>query len=333
MISIFLIIAARILGLLKTRRFLIILSLSLLIGLPWLLHIALNISSVSFHNTAKMPVRIYPVLTILFTIGLSIALVKIKKFKVPLMLLISLVPMSIFYPFRFWCAQGMTGLLVFAGIGLERIYSWTNELLLKTETTKKYAGFFLITLLLYLIFFSPCIYADKNGFHAKLSGSLPTSMFEGKEKDEEYALSRGVFDEKLFNILAEDVRDNSKKGEFIWSNNRYLSAMLWSLTTRPSLSNALLEVGKKNYSINITDAALLLIIDKPKDEFNIIYDKAKYYFNTIKIESEKDYKIYIMANKKDKGLPTQSAPKPLLSSCFAFALLGFYIFLMGMLKI
>lgn len=325
-ISIVFLILAKAFKVIETRRFTNLFLFSLLIGSPWIFHIIRNLSNISYQITASMPIRLYPVILIFFIIGLYKALKITKEYKIFITLFLSLIPMSLFYPFRFLCAQGMVGFLIFSGIGLEKFYSSIDKNLRKNKTARKYTVFFLVVLLLYLIFFAPSISLDKNGIDFKISDSLLTSIFEGKERKPEYILSSGMSSKRFFNRLAKYVENYSKKGEFIWSNYRYIAGILWTLTERPSLSHMLREIQPKIARSNIHNAALLIIIDEPKGEFRKIYNRIKGYFKTVGVEKEEDTDIYILMNKDVSMIATYKVPKPLIGTNLAYILLVIYIF-------
>ena len=312
-ISILFMIMARAFKIIGRKEFLRISLFSLLIGSPWLFHIIANLPNFSYQTTASMPIGLYPVILIFFIIGAVLALKKIKEYKIFIALFLSLTPMALLYPFRFFCVQGMLGFLIFAGIGLERSYSLINEKLRKNETARKYTVFFIMVLLSYLTFFAPSIHKSKDGVNLKISDSLLTSIFRGKERKPEYLLSSSMFGESFFNGLTHYVNEHSEKGEFTWSNYRYVAGILWTLTGRPTLSYMLREIQNKKAPPSIYKAGLLIIIDEPKGEFRKIYNKVRGFFEPVGVEREENTDIYILINKNLSMVDRYKAPKPLIS--------------------
>lgn len=324
-ISIFYLILAKAFRITETKRFLMIFSLSILIGSPWLFHIIRNLSDISYQAIASMPIGFYPVILIFFMAGLRISLKKIKEDRVFLALFLSTIPMGLSYPFRFFCAQGMAGFLILAGIGLEKFYSLIDKDLRRNKTARKYTVFFLAVLLLYLIFFAPSLFLDKNGVNFKISDSLLTSIFEGKERKPEHILSSNISDKRFFNRLAGYVKKHTEKGEFIWSNYRYITGILWAMTERPSLSHMLREIRNKKASVNIRQAGLLIIIDEPQGEFLKIYNRIKDSFKTEMVEKEEGTDIYILINKNLPAIARYKIPAPIISTNLAYILLAVYV--------
>lgn len=310
----------------ETKRFLMIFLLSMLIGSPWLLHIIRNLSDLSYQTIASMPIKLYPVILIFFIIGLYIASKKIKEYKIFIVLFLSLIPMGLLYPFRFLCAQGMVGFLIFAGMGLEKFYSLIDKKIRRNEAARKYTVFFLAVLLLYLIFFAPSIHINGSSINFNLSDSILTSAFEGKERSPDKVLSTGIYNRSFFNLLADYTKRYSEPGEFIWSNYRYLAGILWAMTERPSLSYLLGEIQSKKTPANIHNAGLIIIIDEPKGEFSKIYHKIKKYFEIVGFEKWEDTPLYILINKNKPLVAKYKVPPPLMVSGAAYILLTIYSF-------
>jgi len=297
-----------------------------LIGGAWILHIALNIGQISWQNTAEIPLRFYPILLIFFIIGLITALRDIKKYKIILLLLISFIPLGFFYTFRLLCAQGMVGIIAFAAIGIDRSYNSCCRYLSSGKNLKKYRPFFLPILLGYLLFFSPSIFFYKKDVNLKISDSLPLSLYEGKERGLEQPLSLSIYGKSFLKQLAKYVGNYSDKGEFIWSNYRYVAGMLWPYTKRPTLTHMLLELSYKKYSINIHNASLLIIIDEPIGTFNNIYRKLKGYFKIVGNEKYEDTDIYFLANQNRQFVSKFNIPKIVVKAELAYLLLLLYIY-------
>jgi len=297
-----------------------------LIGGAWILHMALNIGQVYWHNTAEMPLRFYPILLIFFIIGLIAALRNIKEYKIILLLLISLIPLGIFYTFRLLCAQGMVGIIALAAIGIDRSYDLCCRYLASGENLKKYRPFFLLILLGYLLFFSPSIFFYKKDINFKISDSLPTSLYEGKERGLEQPLSLSIYSKPFLKSLAKPVEDYSDRGEFIWSNYRYIAGMLWPYTKRPTLTHMLLELSYKKHTLNIHNAALLIIIDEPTGTFNSIYRRLKGHFKIVGNEKNEGTNIYFLANQNRHFISKFNIPKIAVKAELAYLLLLLYIY-------
>lgn len=325
-ISIVFLILAKAFKIIETKRFINLFLFSLLIGSPWLFHIIRNLPHISFQTIASMPIRLYPVILIFFVTGVYIASKKIKEYKVFLVLFLSIIPISLFYPFRFFCAQGMVGFLIFAGIGLEKFYSLIEKKIRRNEAARKYVLFFLAVLLLYLIFFAPSIHINGNSINFNLSDSILTSVFEGKEREPAKLLSTGIYSRGFFNLLADYIKKYSNQGEFIWLNYRYLAGMLWAVTERPSLSCMLRDMQNKKTPSNIRSAALLIIIDEPRGWFDSISNKIKDDFKIAGVEKREDTDIYILINKNLPMIARYKIPTPLISTGLAYILLAIYVF-------
>ena len=297
LISVFFLILALLSGLLNIKDFLKIIFVSAFIGSAWCFHIITNLSKVTLQNSANMPITFYPVIIILLIIGILISIKRIKKYKIFFIYFASLIPIAFFYPFRFLSVQGMTGILIFAGIGLDGIYAAIYKKLWQSEILKKYASFFLVILLLYLIFFAPSLSIRKGGLHLKKADSFVSSVFEGKERSPEYILSSAIYNDEFFNNLANIIKRNSMKGDFIWSNYRYVAGILWPLTERRTLSHMLIEVKSKKGKINLNNAELLIIIDEPEHEFKRIYLSVRDTFYPVEKLKVEDFSIYILKKR------------------------------------
>jgi hypothetical protein len=241
---------------LDTRGLLKISIISIIIGLPWIMHVILSLPEITYHATANMPVRIYPIIILFSIIGMS----QFRRYGLFTALLFSLFPMLALYPFRFFSAQGMLALLIFSGIGLNRAYRITVSKMSGHKILKKYKGLFAATLLSYLTFFAPSVEFHNKSIRLEISDSLVTSLFEGKEPGN--ILSTGLYDEKKLDMLSRHVKRHSQKGEFIWSNNRYLGGLIAARTGRPAISGMLLEIQPKERTCDALDARILIIIDE-----------------------------------------------------------------------
>lgn len=312
-------------GMIDTKKFSKIFTIALLAGMPWWYHIIKNMTAVSWSSSARMPLRLYPVLVFLLIIGLAKSLKDIKKYKIFFIFALSLLPMGILYPFRLIVSQGMAGVIPFAAIGLDAIYSAANSRLRTSPTAKKYVPFFLVVTLLYLIIFAPSINFFKGNAHFEVSDSQLTALFEGKEQDINHLTSTGIYDDTFFKELSFYVDKYSEKGEFIWSNYRYIAGILWCITQRPSLSYMLLEVNPKTERPDLSDASLLIVIDVPEGIFKKIYKKVKCDFYAAEKLKQQNTDIYILKNRNQGLKEIHASPKPLLGLPWLFAVICAYI--------
>ncbi len=323
LLSLLLILLAWISSIIHTKQFIKLLSFTLLIGLPWCLHIIKSISEISWHNTAQMPVRFYPVIVVFLIIGLIRVLKNMHEYKIFIILIIALMPMGILYPFRLFSSQGMIGFIILAAIGLDSLYTTVDNALKKNRAAGRYLPFFTLVLLLYLIIFAPSINLHKNDIRLELSDSQLTAIFEGKVRRPEYIISSGMFNSDLFKELSSYINKYSDNGEFIWSNYRYITGILWCVTQRPSLSHMLLEIKPKDRRLNLADGSLLIIIDEPEGEFKRISKIIKSCFSIVGTFKKEGTGIYILKNKDSEQ--AFSIADPLISTPYLFIILCVYL--------
>jgi hypothetical protein len=316
-ISIVFLMLARVSKILHTRDFLKILIIAIAISTPWFLHIISGMSGITYHASANMPIRIYPVILLFAIIGIR----ELKRYKLFAVFLFSFIPMLVVYPFRFFCSQGMIALLVFAGIGLSEIYCLAVSKLQENQGLKKYKIFFFVTSLSYLIFFAPSIEFHNRNITFTMSDSLITSLFEGKEPG--HILSTGLYDKKTIDNLSMYVKLYSKKSEFIWSNNRYLAGIIGTESGRPTISGALLEVQPKDRIHDIHNARVLIIIDDGNTG-ELVKHLLKNNFSAVAEEKLQDTAIRVYKNNTFKPLSLQKIPKPIIGSRVVFILLAVY---------
>jgi len=325
MLSLLFILIAWISNIIYTKQFIRLLSSTLLVGLPWCLHTIRSIPGISWNNTAQMPVRFYPVIVALIIIGLIRVLKNMNKYKIFIILIIALMPMGILYSFRLFSSQGMIGFIVLAGIGLDSLYTTMGNTLKKTSAAKRYLSLSTLILLLYLIIFAPGINFYKDKIRLELSDSQLTAIFEGKEGRPEYIISSGIYDNNLFKKLSSYVNRYSEKGEFIWSNYRYITGILWYMTQRPSLSHMLLEINPKDRRLNLSDGSLLIIVDEPKGEFKRISKITKSNFSIMGTFKKEGADIFILKNSNLSAKQTFSITKPLICTPYLFVILCAYL--------
>jgi len=308
-----------------TRQFMKLLALPLIIGLPWSIHIIKSVPLISWSSSAQMPLRFYPVIILLFVMGLIKALGDIKQYKIFIILILTLVPMGLSYPFRLLSSQGMIGFIALAGIGLDRLYTIMDRGLKNISRARGYAGFLMFVLLSYLIIFAPSINLHNNKPHLEISDSQLTAIFEGKERKPEYITSAGIYNDSLLKELSSYINTHADKDTFIWSNYRYIAGMLWCITQRPSLSHMLLEVNLKDSELNLSNASLLIIIDGPKGEFRRINKIVKSDFNIVETLKKEGVDIYILKNKNAETKQIFSTAKPFILTPYLFMILCVYI--------
>ncbi len=298
---------------------------TLLIGSPWFIHLLNNIKAISWNNSAQMALRLYPVIIIFFITGSFRAFKNINRYKIFIIFLLSLLPMGILYPFRLISSQGMTGLIIFAGIGLDYSYKTLCDILSKKDPAKKYMSFSLAVILLYLIFFSPSISFFKKNIHFNPSDSQLTSIFEGKERKPEYVTSTGIYNDLFFKRLALEVNKHTDSGQPIWSNYRYITAILWCITQRPAVSHTLLEISLKNETLNLDRACLLIVIDKPGGELKRVQKRTGHDFYIAENFKHGGVNIYLLKNKRRHINYTSANIKPVITARYLFIMLFIYM--------
>jgi hypothetical protein len=309
------------------KQFLKILFLSLGIAFPWIAHMIHTVPEIAFKASANMPIRIYPVITLFFIAGLFIAIRQFEKYKVPFVLMLSLASMTVLYPFRFFCSQGMIGLLVFSGIGLEYIHSQVTCRMAKNTKLKQYISFFTIIILSYIILFSPSMeYHDKN-IRFKIYDSFAASAFEGTSPESKDILSMGFFDAKVFNELADIVEKHTKKNEFIWSNNRYIAGIIGIMTGRPTLTNMLLEIQPKIKKININNAKLLILVNYQNETPKKISEIIENNFHIITKKNISTMELSLYENNMLPVIKIKYVPRPVINSKIAYIASLIYVLL------
>jgi hypothetical protein len=316
-ISVVFLMLTRVSKILHARDFLKILFIATAISAPWLVHILSGMSGVTYHASANMPIRIYPVILLFAIIGVR----ELKRYKLFAVFLFSFTPMLLVYPFRFFCSQGMIVLLIFSGIGLSEIYCLAVSKIQENQRLRKYKTFFIATALSYLVFFAPSIEFHNRNITFTMSDSLITSLFEGKEPG--HILSTGLYDKKTIDNLSMYVKQHSKKGEFIWSNNRYLAGIIGIESGRPTISGALLEVQPKDRIHDLFNARVLIIIDDGNTG-ELVKHLLRNNFSAVAEEKLQDTKIHVYKNNTSEPLSLQKIPKPIISSQAVFMLLAVY---------
>jgi len=330
LLSLLLIFLAWISRIIHTRQFIKLLLSTLFISLPWSIHIIKSMSEISWQNSAQMPIRFYPVIIALLFIGLAKALKNITKYKIFILLIATLIPMGILYPFRLLSSQGMVGFIILSGIGLDSLYTAAGNRLNKISSLRHYIPFLTFILLSYLVIFAPSINLHKKNMHIEISDSHLTAMFEGKEGLPENITSTGIYDDDLFQKLSSYIDRYSNKNDFIWSNYRYITGMLWCEAQRPSLSHMLLEINPKDKRLNLSNASLLIIINKPKDEFKKIYKKVKSIFSVVGTFKKEETDIYILKNKNTHTRQMLKPINPLIYTPYLFIMVFAYITVVGL---
>jgi hypothetical protein len=323
-------------GPISRKKTLLILSVSLIIGLPWYIHVIKNMAYAKWNIEEAMPISIYPIITAFFMFGIYKGIRSVKRYWPFFLFLVSLLFIGPTYPFRLLCSQGMAGILIFAGIGLEGFYETIDKRIRKMNYPKKYPLFFFIVLLGYLLFIAPSInfykYKERPRVNFKISDSFPNYIFQASSNSLDYPLTLSMFDKDLFESLDASIKRYTTKGEFIWTNSRHMEGLLWAMTERPSLSRMLRETDAFVKAKNISNASLLLIIDEPKGEFRRIYNEVKANFIVVEKIIKQDSEIYILKNKSPTSIPTYKIASPVVAFPIGICLLAVYSVFMVFLK-
>jgi hypothetical protein len=312
-LSFVLLLITGILKIINKRSFLKIFFISFIISFPWSIHIINSMPNIIYQATANMPIRIYPIITLLCIIGLYSAIKQFAKCKLLIVLLLSLTPMALIYPFRFLTGQEMISLLVFSGMGLEYIYSLAVYKMANDNKLKQYTSFLTIVILCYLFFFSPSAEYHNKHFRFKMYDSLFASAFEGKEIESKDILSIGFFDANTFDKLAVLVKKYSKKHHFIWCNNRYIAGITGLITSRHTLTHMLLEIQPRTGKPDIRNAELLITVGEKNNATEGIGPIGKKNFDIVAKEVISGMETCIYVNNVPVAVNLNNIYKPIIS--------------------
>ena len=296
--SLIFIVLLRLFRVISIKDSIILITTPILIASPWLYHVFKGLREITFKNSANMPITIYIFPYAFAAVGIFAKID--RKIKATLLAFsIALIFYSIFYPFRAFTSQFATGIYMFSGIGLTALFDKLNRLLEKFSTIKKYklliSGSIIFVSILTsfsIIFYNKSIKINNND---SIISTIPFIIYN-KPND---VISSNIYDKKDIRSLSKYVYENTKKGEIIWSNYRYLAGLLSIETGRPTATSMLLEV-RPNKKHGLTNVSLVFIIKDNNWHKNIFKNTIEKGFSIVGTEMIDQEILYVMLNKKGK---------------------------------
>jgi len=159
------------------------------------------------------------------------------------------------YPYRFFCAQGVIGLSLFASLLLERVISVVSH---------KKAVLLLAIIIPYLFFSHATFGLDKGKIKLNLLNSTFYNLLTGKIYN--FFKFKSLFVPRFFNPILEVIQKNTNYSDIISSNIDIIAQIFSALTQRPSSNSLFGEVTPSNKFSYQQYAKIIIWVKLPIDD-------------------------------------------------------------------
>lgn len=253
--------------------------------------------------------QIKPVEIVLALVGIFMAF-KQRSSKL-LFLSLGIASLSlIFYPYRFFSAQGYLAVILLSALAVDYFYSRFNF--------KK----FIIIFCALLILISPTLALEKQGESGKTG--IGVSFFNSAFSGIILARTKSLWFPEEYASAAEIVKDNSKKGDIVFSSLGLAGLAISMLSDRPSANALLPEIGPSR-DFNPLLLSKILVFTVIDDDNNV--EKAVVGLRLDKIGENKFFKIYKNPNTSIKAFPRKASIPFLIILVFCLWLIYVYKFI------
>lgn len=212
----------------QRRQVLKVISLSLLLSLPFLYH---ELRYLSYANITSLPENNYVVFSIfIILVGVISLIFTIGKNKLPIGLFIGYVLFSLIvfckYPFRFFSAQGVIGLALLSGLVFEKLNKLPQRLI----------GLSIIS---FFLFFLHSTYDVETG-KINVFNSTATNFIQGKITNNAYFKS--LYFPQFYDPIVKIIKERTETCDIIYSNLSFTTQIFSSLTNRLALNPIFCEI-------------------------------------------------------------------------------------------
>ncbi|MDD3906131.1 MAG: rhamnan synthesis F family protein [Candidatus Omnitrophica bacterium] len=215
----------------EVKTILPIIAGGIILGSPWLIHMALNRSYFLTVNNYinryfEMNLWLYA-----FTIlGVLFVLKRRGRYLFYMAMFIGMLPMLKDYSFRFFCGEGLLPLIFLAGLGFDEAYSAITAFLRRRAVSPAIYGALLPWVIFYLATFYP---PDIGSAFCQFSAADPKNAT---------ALESSIYMKKHMEELTAIIKATTRPDEIIYCNYNYVAGIFYVFSGRVSSSAMLNEV-------------------------------------------------------------------------------------------
>lgn len=273
----------------RQRRdvYLRVVALGIILALPIIVYLLANRSHYHIRLAPEKFILEINLALILAVFAVREVFAKKGRYYYPLILAISALPFSLFYPYRYVSGQGLIGLILLTAIAADRIccaFKCKSEILITT-------------CLALLIILSPAILITPDG-RARFEASNSTySNLISPNKDIVRSNEYSVYS-KFIGELVDITRKYTGRYDIIFVNRQFADTIIASLSDRSSLSGMLLEIAPSQEKSDIADAKLAIWLKNTDDKADALMPEIVNRYALQRVaETEMAY-VYLNVNSR-----------------------------------
>ena len=303
----------------KERKFILLsILVSYILFSPWLFNIVSNLEYLNLRSPSMDKLHyIHIILWIFALFGIFFSVKKKRRYIFPLLLLISLTPIILMYPDRFWNAHSFIPLSILAGVGLSSLRRW-GEKNLNPAYHKNSICFIRIAILVLILSISlsdPILVFGKKKLHTERAPSTIIALITANKGNVSVRGPRGTMLTEKNIKLVNFLKENTKEHDTIFIQNGILSNLITGLGKRFGSSGMFHEVKPYKYP-KPEDCNIILLPVLQETSANFLN---KDYFKEIGEVS--GYKIF----KNTHKVSQVKVENPVVSTSFVFILLFLFL--------